>query len=279
MLFCCPLSNFTNPDYPGPLILMSRIYVMLKGQVSQNFFASFFSINNLLWLLKFRAEGKLITLNHRVDRVLSFFSSRRYWDSPPPARRRVCPPPPHPLVQEGRAHSLAEEGLWESQFRRGDIHCGILYIYSKYWIMFWPRKNLVTRFLYLNRNEVVGTVMQLLGLLDSKAFRSGVLWLLSYATSSRPAGRLISLQILGRLLTDGPVLTPQQEQVGPKRCQWSVLPAVFPGSVLILYGSGSSILDVNIDPYPGFWWPKILKIYSWKKSYIFFISNYNLLYP
>jgi hypothetical protein len=85
--------------------------------------------------------------------------------------------------------------------------------------MFWPRKNLVTRFLYLNRNEVVGTVMQLLGLLDSKAFRSGVLWLLSYATSSRPAGRLISLQILGRLLTDGPVLTPQQEQVGPKRCQ------------------------------------------------------------
>ncbi len=62
---------------------------------------------------------------------------------------------------------------------------------------------------------MVGTVMQLLGLLDSKAFRSCVLWLLSYATSSRPAGRLISLQILGRLLTDGPVLTPQQEQVGP----------------------------------------------------------------
>jgi hypothetical protein len=61
--------------------------------------------------------------------------------------------------------------------------------------------------------------MQLLGLLDSKAFRSCVLWLLSYATSSRPAGRLISLQILGRLLTDGPVLAPQQEQVGPKRGQ------------------------------------------------------------
>ncbi len=63
---------------------------------------------------------------------------------------------------------------------------------------------------------MVGTVMQLLGLLDSKAFRSCVLWLLSYATSSRPAGRLISLQILGRLLTDGPVLTPQQDQVESK---------------------------------------------------------------
>ncbi len=120
-------------------------------------------------------------------------------------------------------------------------------------------------------------MMQLLGLLDSKAFRSCVLWLLSYATSSRPAGRLISLQILGRLLTDGPVLSPhqeqvgpkririqhyrledrsgsslqilgflltdgpvlspQQEQVGPKRGQWIVFLQCF-GSVFILYGSG-----------------------------------------
>ncbi len=80
---------------------------------------------------------------------------------------------------------------------------------------FAPEKSRDTVPLKKNRNEVVGTVMQLLGLLDSKAFRSCVLWLLSYATSSRPAGRLISLQILGRLLTDGPVLTPHQEQVEP----------------------------------------------------------------
>ncbi len=53
---------------------------------------------------------------HRVGRVLSFFSSRRNWDSPTP--------PSHPLVRRGRAHSLVGEGLGESQLRRGDIHCG-----------------------------------------------------------------------------------------------------------------------------------------------------------
>jgi hypothetical protein len=29
----------------------------------------------------------------------------------------------------GGAHSLAREGLGESQFQRGDIHCGTLYLY------------------------------------------------------------------------------------------------------------------------------------------------------
>jgi hypothetical protein len=40
------------------------------------------------------------------------FSSRRNWDYP----------------MGGGAHSLAREGLGESLFRRGDIHCGTLYI-------------------------------------------------------------------------------------------------------------------------------------------------------
>jgi hypothetical protein len=43
----------------------------------------------------------------------------------PLSRRRECPPPFGP---GGRAQSLAGEGLGESQFRRGDIHCGALYI-------------------------------------------------------------------------------------------------------------------------------------------------------
>ncbi len=43
----------------------------------------------------------------------------------PLTRRRVCPPPP---LLGGRAHSLAREGLGDSQFRRVDIHCGTLYI-------------------------------------------------------------------------------------------------------------------------------------------------------
>jgi hypothetical protein len=40
--------------------------------------------------------------------------------------RRVCPPPP--FGPGGRAHSLAAKGVGESQFQRGDIHCGALYI-------------------------------------------------------------------------------------------------------------------------------------------------------
>jgi hypothetical protein len=43
----------------------------------------------------------------------------------PLTRRRVCRPP----VLGGGTHSLAREGLGESQFRRLDIYCGTLYIY------------------------------------------------------------------------------------------------------------------------------------------------------
>jgi hypothetical protein len=64
---------------------------------------------------------------HRVGRVLSFFSSRRNWDSPTPHPQASVPP--HRLVPRGGAHSLAREGVGESQFRRGDILCGTLYIY------------------------------------------------------------------------------------------------------------------------------------------------------
>ncbi len=65
---------------------------------------------------------------HRVGRVLSFFSSRRNWDSPNPSPAGECSP--LPLVPGGGAHSLATEegGGGESQFRRGDIHCGTLYM-------------------------------------------------------------------------------------------------------------------------------------------------------
>ncbi len=54
-----------------------------------------------------------------VGGVLRFFCSRRNWD----------PPPPPSPGSGGRAHTLAREGLGESQFRRGDIHYGTLYIY------------------------------------------------------------------------------------------------------------------------------------------------------
>jgi hypothetical protein len=59
--------------------------------------------------------------------MLSFFSSRRNWDSPNPSTAGECAPPLP--VLGGGAQSLVREGLEESQFRRGDIHCGTLYIY------------------------------------------------------------------------------------------------------------------------------------------------------
>jgi hypothetical protein len=47
----------------------------------------------------------------------------------PPTHHPQANVPPSPLVPGGEAHSLAREGVKESQFRRGDIHCGTLYIY------------------------------------------------------------------------------------------------------------------------------------------------------
>jgi hypothetical protein len=69
--------------------------------------------------------GMFFLLYHRVGRVLSFLSSPRSCDSPNPSPAGECAPPP----LGGGANSLARERLGESQFRRGDIHWGTLYIY------------------------------------------------------------------------------------------------------------------------------------------------------
>jgi hypothetical protein len=39
------------------------------------------------------------------------------------------------LVLGGGAHLLAREGVGESQFQRGDIHYGTLYIYSIFFLI------------------------------------------------------------------------------------------------------------------------------------------------
>jgi hypothetical protein len=69
-----------------------------------------------------------ITVYHRVDRVLGFFFSRPNWDPPPP-----IPSPTGECVpsfgSEGGTHSLAGEGMGESEFGRGHRHWGTLSIY------------------------------------------------------------------------------------------------------------------------------------------------------
>jgi hypothetical protein len=66
-----------------------------------------------------------------IDRVLSFFSGRRNWDSHNPSLKGQCAPAPPPRFW-GEGHTRwRERGLGESQFRRGDIHCAVvLFIYS-----------------------------------------------------------------------------------------------------------------------------------------------------
>ncbi len=49
------------------------------------------------------------------------FSSRRNWDFPNPS---LAGENALPLVSGWVAHSVAREGVWESQFWRGDINCG-----------------------------------------------------------------------------------------------------------------------------------------------------------
>ncbi len=78
---------------------------------------------------KGRREPYVVSVRykHRVGRVIiSFFSSRRNWDSPDPSPAGECASPPPLLVPGGGAHSLAREGLGKSRFRRRDIPCGIL---------------------------------------------------------------------------------------------------------------------------------------------------------
>jgi hypothetical protein len=63
---------------------------------------------------------------HRIGRVRSFSPVVGIGTPPTPNPQASVSPPP--LVLGGETHSLAREGMGESQFRRGDIHCGTLYI-------------------------------------------------------------------------------------------------------------------------------------------------------
>ncbi len=64
--------------------------------------------------------------NHRLDRVLGFFTSRPNWDPPPnPSLAGECSPPP--LVFLGGTYSLAGGGVGVgSKSDEGTEHCGTL---------------------------------------------------------------------------------------------------------------------------------------------------------
>jgi hypothetical protein len=66
---------------------------------------------------RYVAASFFFCADHRVDRVLRFFSNRPNWDSPIPSPAGECAP-----------RLVAGEG-GGSQFRRGDRHCSSLDIY------------------------------------------------------------------------------------------------------------------------------------------------------
>jgi hypothetical protein len=78
-----------------------------------------------IWFSISPPEGGRILLFAPSRQSDKLVSSRRSWDSPNPSPPGECAPP---LVRGGWAHSLAREGVGESQSRRGDIHRGTLYI-------------------------------------------------------------------------------------------------------------------------------------------------------
>jgi hypothetical protein len=73
----------------------------------------------------FSLEIIILPLSHRVGRVLSFSPVVGIGTPPTPHPQASVSPP---LVLGEEARLPAREGAGESQFRRGDIHCGTLYI-------------------------------------------------------------------------------------------------------------------------------------------------------
>jgi hypothetical protein len=68
-----------------------------------------------------------MSIHHRVERVLGFFSSRQEWDPPTPSPAGECIP--SACGSRGGTHSLAGEGVGKPQFGREDRHCVTLGIY------------------------------------------------------------------------------------------------------------------------------------------------------
>ncbi len=78
-----------------------------------------------------RYSGLLET--QRVGRVLSFFSSRRNWDSPNPSPAGECAPPPPWFWGEG--HTRWRQRGWESPNSHEGTCTGTLYILYTYFVL------------------------------------------------------------------------------------------------------------------------------------------------
>ncbi len=90
-------------------------------------------VNGGTWALILCRLGDLLgqscpgpALSHRVGRVLSFFSSRRNWDSPNPSPAGECVPPRF----WGEVHTRWREKGWESPNSDEGTYTVVLFIYT-----------------------------------------------------------------------------------------------------------------------------------------------------
>ncbi len=127
-----PHSNFSHLS---PVSLTSNIYFRLR-----EFFVNIQN-GSIKWFRGIgenylRKKPKLKILcqtsfrpQHKVGRVLSFFSSRRNWDSPnhSPAGECALPPPPR---FGGRGTLAGERGDGRVPIPTRDRHCGTLHIFK-----------------------------------------------------------------------------------------------------------------------------------------------------
>jgi hypothetical protein len=73
----------------------------------------------------------IYSLFHRVGRVLSFFSSRRNWDSPTPLAAGECAPPP---FGPGGGNTRLQQKGWGSHNSEEVTYTVVLYVY-KYFVV------------------------------------------------------------------------------------------------------------------------------------------------
>jgi hypothetical protein len=96
------------PSFPGVLIALSAVYYQMMRPTHSN--------SRFFWL------------GHKVGRVLSFSPVVGIGTPPTPHPQASVPASPPPRFR-GEGHTCwRERGVGESQFRRGDRHCGILYL-------------------------------------------------------------------------------------------------------------------------------------------------------
>jgi hypothetical protein len=88
----------------------------------------------LLQLVHWPSDAPTSQLDHRVGRVLSFFSSRRNWNSPTPLAAGECAP--QPLVRGGGHTRLRERG-WGSH--NSDEGTYTVVLYNIYISTLWAR--------------------------------------------------------------------------------------------------------------------------------------------